>query len=156
MNNIKFEYINSFDELEIKRIYRFLLEISEDFVPPLQQKVDLKEYTSKLLNNAVIQTAVDKEKIVGLIAFYCNKFDTKIAYIPIIGVDKNYRGKGIGNKLLKNAINHIKSKGFMEIEIKTWENSSAQNLYIKNGFEIENFANDRPNDIRSVKMKLKI
>jgi len=156
MDNIKFEYINSFDKFEIKRIHRFLIKISDDFVPPLKQKVDLKEYTLKLLNNAIIQTAVEKEKIVGLIAFYCNNLDTKIAYISIIGVNKNYRGRGIGNKLLKNAINYIRSNGFREIELETWENSSAQNLYIKNGFGIDSFANDRPNGIRSVKMKLKI
>ncbi len=156
MPSIKFEYINVFNEYELKRIFGFLREINDDFVPPLDQKVNLEQYASKLLKNAVVYVAVEGHKIVGLIAFYCNNLGKKEAYIPILGVHKNHRAQGIGGNLLKNAIKHMKSKGFLEVRLETWENSSALNLYLKNGFEIEDIIKDRPGDIRSVKMKLRL
>jgi len=156
MPSIKFEYINVFNEYELKRIFGFLREINDDFVPPLDQKIKLDQYAAKLLQKATVYVALEGEKIVGLIAFYCNNIDTKEAYIPILGVHKNHRAEGIGGNLLKDAIKHIKSKGFKEVGLQTWENSSALNLYLKNGFEIVEIIKDRPGGIGSVKMKLRL
>jgi len=57
------------------------------------------------------------------------------ADIALVAVDENYRGKGIGKKLLKNLQKTLKKKGivkvFLEVRVS---NSSAIVLYLKSGF----------------------
>lgn len=55
-----------------------------------------------------------------------------------IGVIAEYRGKGIGEALIRTAINQAKSRGLTRIELTVNENnSSAIALYKKLGFVIE-------------------
>lgn len=47
-------------------------------------------------------------------------------------MDNNYRGYGIGNRLIEYAEKDLKSRGIKEIEIYVWEfNRGALNLYEK-------------------------
>jgi len=61
-------------------------------------------------------------------------------YIDSIGVDTQYRGLGIGSKLLLSLINFYvtnrnQTLGLLVVE----ENNIAKNLYLKLGFKIEGF-----------------
>jgi len=56
--------------------------------------------------------------------------------IEIIAVAKDYQGRGIGRKLLRDAAVRAKGKGFKTILIGTWDGATKQLcLYKKEGFE---------------------
>lgn len=53
----------------------------------------------------------------------------------VVFVDPNFRRKGVAELLLKNAINYLKEKGFLRIELSVFsDNKSAIKLYKKLGF----------------------
>ena len=59
----------------------------------------------------------------------------RFAYIFDIVVDKNYRGKNIGSKLLNRAIDWAKEKNLDHIELSVLaENHGAHKLYSSLGF----------------------
>lgn len=75
----------------------------------------------------------EDEKIVG----YCGTWIViDEAHITNIAVLPEYRGKGLGEKLLKNMIDHCKEKGIetMTLEVRV-SNIAAQSLYKKFGFQ---------------------
>jgi len=62
-----------------------------------------------------------------------------ISEIGLVGVDKNYRGKGIGISLINTTINKAKFYGSNSIQVVTQLNNlPAVNLYSKAGFKIKN------------------
>ena len=152
-------------EFEIKQIEdssnRFFVEeilhnVNNDFKPPLDKRININDYTLKLYKNAIIYYAIKDSLNIGFIAFYRNNQETKIAYVPMIAIMSEFRGQGIGSKLLDIAIAHIKNNGFRKIEIETWEGSKAIFLYQKKGFKITKIQSDRIDGIRSVKMELSL
>ncbi len=73
------------------------------------------------------------ERTVGFISFY-RKSDTA-ARILYLGVDQQYRKRGLGRDLMKAAISALESQGIRDIIIATRiENFRAQNLYRQLGF----------------------
>lgn len=56
--------------------------------------------------------------------------------IVLIAVDKEYRGKGIGSELIKEAMSYIRTRGYTCCRVKTLaQNTDAIAVYRKNGFE---------------------
>ncbi|OIP82298.1 MAG: hypothetical protein AUK44_07900 [Porphyromonadaceae bacterium CG2_30_38_12] len=61
---------------------------------------------------------------------------TNCAYIAEIMVDEQYRGKGLGKKLLKEFYNTVDSCIYQHAFIRVWDkNTAAIGLYQKMGFE---------------------
>lgn len=119
-----------------KELYNFLKNVDKDFPEPLSDRVDLKEYSQKIYENAVIITEIYDEKIVGMFAGYANDEKKEKAYVSFVSVIKEHRGNGIAKKLLKEFIEICKKKRFQEIELQTsLENQEAIKLYESNGFE---------------------
>ena len=119
-----------------EQIYTFLKKIDQDFPTPLSNKVDLNEYAEKILSTAEILSVVKNDQVVACIVLYCNDFNTKYAYIPLVGVLQQYRGLGYAKSLVSAAISIVKSREFKTIGIHT-ENSSALKLYQSLGFDIK-------------------
>lgn len=95
--------------------------------------------------NGKILLYKDNEKIVGLIVGIINNDDTirydfkapKRGRITELVVDKDYRGKGIGKKLLLKMKEHLKTNGCEKIMIAVFGyNESAIKFYKENGFHI--------------------
>jgi ribosomal protein S18 acetylase RimI-like enzyme len=92
---------------------------------------DVDSYTNKIINNA--DFAIDNDK--GFIAYYANDFTSKKAYITMVIIDKKYRGKQIGKKLLNQLLNDLRSKGFLSCQLEVDKNNCvAYNLYSSFGF----------------------
>lgn len=118
-------------------LYDFLNEIDEDFSPHLSNKVNLHEYVLKIQNNA--ELIVDNECVLrGLIVLYCNDYIQKRAYISLVGVRRDFRGRGIARKMMMNAIEIAKDKGMEIIGIHS-NNQAALNLYKNIGFVTKEF-----------------
>lgn len=77
-------------------------------------------------------------EVVGLVAWFLVEeleFDEPYGYISDIVVLKQYRGKGIGQKLLDESIGHMSKTGIKRVHIGVLlGNSQAKDFYIKNGF----------------------
>lgn len=78
-------------------------------------------------------------------AVWCRLFDAKnkgygfvAEDIPemTIAVDKHYRNKGIGSKLLDKFFKHIKKAGFDGLSLSVDKRNPAVNLYLRNGFTV--------------------
>lgn len=114
----------------------FLIRIEQDFKTPLSQKVDLEKYSAKLLNLATNYFCIESNKIIGLVSIYCNNTSHNIAYIPLVAVDKDFRGKGISKSLLFAALDSARRHGFRIVGVHT-ESDIALRLYQSVGFVIK-------------------
>ena len=78
----------------------------------------------------------EDDKLVGMVAMHIYEvFSRKVALIEEVVVLKEYRKRGIGEKLVKEAIDVAKEKGVtcVELFVKI-ANDSARQLYTKMGF----------------------
>ncbi|MFX1324153.1 MAG: GNAT family N-acetyltransferase [Promethearchaeota archaeon] len=81
---------------------------------------------------------VEKDsKIIGSIAIV--KVDDKTAQLRWFLVEPHERNKGIGTKLMEEALGFCKSKGYDKVILGTIsELEAARRMYIKNGFQLVN------------------
>lgn len=115
-----------------------LSQCDASFVPPLSSRVEIAVYATKLANNAVRFEAWASDKLIGLIAIYCNDEQRSKAYITSVSVMREWQNKGLAQLLLEKCLLHAKSLGFASVELEVHsQNDSALNLYVKNGFQIE-------------------
>ncbi|NMB57347.1 GNAT family N-acetyltransferase [Candidatus Beckwithbacteria bacterium] len=129
-----------------KDIYNLLVELDQDFFPPLSLRVNLKFWANKLYTKSEIILAFDQKnnQIIALLCFYCNNHKTKYSYIPVLGVRKDYRENGIMKTLFCYCLNYLKKLNFKILGIKTWDNSIPLKMYKSLGFKIINKIQDRP------------
>lgn len=120
----------------IDEIHRVLCTFDNLLKPALSKKVsDLYIYAGKLKLNAIVYVA-KKIEFLGIIAFYANDNNTRIAYLTQIAVQPNAQGRKIGKHLLDICIEVSKSKGMKEMRLEVHnQNYIAMRFYQKNGFE---------------------
>lgn len=126
----------------IDKFYDFLLRVDKDFPTPLSKRVNLRDYAQKLVDNGFVVSSIKDNKIMGIVAIYCNDYESMYAYVPLVAVDKKYRGHKISRALMSCAINYARGLGFKKIGIHT-ENLVALNLYCSLGFEIMDGTKER-------------
>ena len=74
-------------------------------------------------------------KIIGVCELVKNWYDAKSAFIHSFYIDKGFRSKGIGNKLLRGVISILKKESLESVELTVDpENMAAISLYKKFGF----------------------
>ncbi len=75
--------------------------------------------------------------VIGYISIELKREDVPFAYLDDFCVQKEYRSRGIGTKLLQLSEAYINENGISDIllHVET-ANTSAQKLYKKNGYEI--------------------
>jgi len=94
--------------------------------------------------NTQLYIAENNRKILGYLIIKVikrpsNPFMLKqhYAYIDHMCVDSEYRGNGIGRKLISVAVGFAKDNGIGHIELDVWsKNINAKNAYKKIGFEV--------------------
>lgn len=123
-------------EVDIDKICIFLALINNEYNPPLDTKVELRQYAEKILNNAILLVEMIDENVVGMVVLYCNDENTKKAYIPLVGVLPTYQHRGIASKLMKEAIAFVRVQGYKLIGIHS-NNMVAVHLYSKLGFTVK-------------------
>ena len=109
-----------------------------------EQRTNIRELKADMQSNVMngddfLQIALDGNKVIGYIHAERGKFNRILhtAYI-VIGILKDYSGKGIGTAFFKNLDKWTKENGIVRLEL-TVEccNQAARHLYEKSGFEIE-------------------
>lgn len=114
-------------------LMRLLIENSDEFTPPLSQRINLNEYAVKLYNKTKIFSYTIDNHLVAVICVYVNC--PPVAYISFVLCDKKHQRHGIMRQLYSEAEHGIKQAGCNIINLKTdYTNTPAQKFYIKNGF----------------------
>lgn len=134
--------VPKYDEL-----YDFLVSVDKDFPTPLSQKVDLAEYTAKLLEKSTISATAENGKIVSLVAAYTTTPQDNWVFIPVVVTEKSARGKGYAKKEILDILREPTNA--VAFHLYTAEtNIPAIRLYQSIGFErIDNDKAPRPNDV---------
>lgn len=96
-------------------------------------------------NNSKIFVAVLEDKTVGWMIVRVVTEDEhspdialkSYGYIPELTVLREYKGRGVGKALLKEAEEFIKSKGLEWIELDVSEGNSALEFYLKSGYKVK-------------------
>ena len=77
--------------------------------------------------------AKENDKIVGIVGI--KKLENRICEMKRLYVNDNYKGKGIGKKLVEIIIEEAKIKNYEKMRLDTLNTmEAALNLYYKNGF----------------------
>jgi ribosomal-protein-alanine N-acetyltransferase len=134
-----------------QEILAHLLECSEDFCPPLVERVNLDLYSQKLFERSLTFEAWMEDSLVGLLAAYFARDLERSVFITNVSVSKRFMGLGIASELMGQCIKYAAGEDFMEIELEvSKENTRAINLYRKFEFVIEGGSDG------FLKMKLKL
>lgn len=114
-------------------IYDFL-----DVFPHLCEKIESVEaYVEKLSKYANFYVGVEDGKAFGIAVFYSNDTIQKKAYISLIGLKADARGKGLGRWLLGQCENKSVKDGMEQMLLEVdCDNESALLFYQKNGYSI--------------------
>lgn len=128
---MKIEYkINS---AKLSDIHSHLVLCNQEFVPPLEQRIDISIYSNKIFEKATLVEAWDNDLLIGLVAIYINQ-ESK-SFITNVSVNSSHQGKGIAKELVKNTIEFAVSKKSLIIELEVNHlNNSAILLYKKFDF----------------------
>lgn len=116
----------------------------------LDQNFNSNEYVrlySRWIENAVnkvtafdVLVAIKNNDIIGFTTL--NKKSDVLSDIGLVAVSKEFRGLGVGKKIINESIWRAKQSGFNEIQVVTQlENIAAMRLYTSTNFKIEKKTN---------------
>ncbi len=126
ISNLKYKTKTATEE----EIYSHLKECNNNFSPPLDEKVNIHEYSKKLFEKSVTFEAWIDQILTGLVAAYFNDIEYHSGYITSVSLTKDYMDKGIASELLNMCINYAKQYNFKEIKLEvSKDNSQAIHLY---------------------------
>jgi ribosomal protein S18 acetylase RimI-like enzyme len=99
--------------------------------------VNINSYIEKIVNKAEISCLFDRGSISGFIAFYCNDFDAKTAFISLVLVSSRARSQGLGCLLVRQVLCIAKKRGFHTCDLEVLpSNKIAINIYRGLGFSV--------------------
>jgi ribosomal protein S18 acetylase RimI-like enzyme len=108
----------------------------ETFFNNLCNRVNIKVYSKKIKENAVLFEAWNNNHLVGLLAVYFNNIKDKIAYITNVSVSKKYEKNGIASELMKRCIEYGQTLKFRAIKLEVAvDNENAIHFYEKFNFK---------------------
>jgi ribosomal protein S18 acetylase RimI-like enzyme len=112
-----------------------LIECNTNFIPPLDEKVNIQEYSNKIYKRSITFEAWTDQNLIGLVAAYFNDMKNYSGYITNVSVVRKYIGKGIASELLNICIEYAIKNNFKEINLEVSEESNnAIHLYKNCGF----------------------
>ena len=124
-------------DLTVSELYSYLDQKDLSFVPPLQGRLDLLEYSEKLNKYAIHFCAYSGSRLISFMGCYFNDPDKEFGYISTSSVVKEYQNMGIAKKILEDVIRYAADNGFRRIFLKVYNsNIKARNLYSGYGFSV--------------------
>ncbi|MFJ7970440.1 GNAT family N-acetyltransferase [Psychrobacillus sp. NPDC096389] len=123
-------------DCDYEKIYLHLLECKDNFVPPLNERVELRDFAKKIHDNAITFCAIDNHNLVGLVSCYFN--NGAYGFINHVSVLSKYKRLGIAIRLMEMCIDYAleNSYSLLCLEVDS-DNKAAIVLYTKVGFEIK-------------------
>lgn len=119
----------------VSDIRAHLSECDKDFVPRLSNRVSIDDYALKLFNFATRFELWEDQKLVGLTAAYFPSGSIDLVFITNVSVLPTFRGKGIGERLLRACIRAAGDAGHESLHLEVdAANAPAISLYVRLGF----------------------
>lgn len=134
------------DARAIRQLDLELFKEPDNHIPISPEEIMSEEGYYKMLlgyrglPNSVFFVAEYESKIVGFVLLKGGRYRAvQHSALLAIGLDKNVRGKKLGDRLIKEAVAWAKSSEMIKrIELKVFENNArARKLYENNGFVLE-------------------
>ena len=137
------------EQLSLPELKSFLREQAQDAFPLLRDEDKLNVLAEKWQSHAEFCTCRLDNRLVGMIAFYANDSETRLAYIPHVYVSSQNRREGLFSKMLDIVEGYMRHRGFSQIRLEVGkDNICAQSAYSKNGFVYEKSASDKTDFMR--------
>ncbi len=139
---IRFDYktllVYKINNASAEEIFKHLTFCKDQFVPPLNEYVDIKSYSMKIKSNALTFEAWQRDYLVGLLAAYFNDFTSKKAFITSLSVATQFQGLGIAKSLLLRCLEYSAEHDFRAIDLEVNKNNKkAIRFYMSNEFSIK-------------------
>ena len=129
--DISINEVKSFD-------YRLINEIKNLEKKNLGCEASINQWVIPVIiryGKLIIAKKIGDNRIVGVCELIKNWYDVQAAFIHSLYVDKDFRSKGIGKKLLSEVINILKKESLESVELTVDPvNTAAINLYKRSGF----------------------
>ena len=139
MNKVKLRKLKAEDAKDIRRIYGAITQktVERDFNRIVKEQAQARDKASFVAE-------VDG-KLVGYMISYILSGGfglKKSAWIAQLGVDPQYMGQGIGDRLAKEIFNFCKKKGIKDIYTSVrWDSTDLLSFFKTLGFDRSNFIN---------------
>lgn len=147
--------LKSIKDIDESDLYNFLLLINEEIVPPISNRISLKDYPVKIKSLSIGKVVVSKGVILGLSVYYPPNKDDDYIYLTLLAVNRNNRGTNLGKLLIEEMINTAKTYKSKGIKTQTWSTATKLISYYKTfGFETYSIKDNRGLDVKSVLLKL--
>ncbi len=118
-------------------ILKHLLICDKQFIPMLSSRINIQEYSAKLIEKAITFEAWYLDDLVGLIAVYFSNEETGEAFISNVSVIDKFNGLGIAKGMLEECIIYAQQYKFHTLILEVNKlNLVALNFYKKNLFEL--------------------
>lgn len=106
--------------------------------PNLSTRVNVEDYLEKISNNAQSFAIFDEDNSLycGFCAMYMNDFESRIAFISLIGLRRDYLKMHLGGKLLSFCENNAKEFGMNSVKLEVnKKNLNARGFYNHCGYK---------------------
>lgn len=127
----------------------YLGDNPENFINYLIRNKDQKIWGCNFKNNLNIMTCTIEKNLAGFVCFLeqtnnCENYHvnvqteiSKVGYIALLCVNRNYRQQKIGTLLISSALDELflRKKATYVTILTTLDNKPAQNLFVKMGFK---------------------
>lgn len=91
----------------------------------LSQRVNLDDYSDKLLKHAEIGFARIGNTVAGMVVMYANDLNTRVGHIPMLAVGPEFRRQGVGRALISRALARARQRRMGSVNL--WVVSTNQN-----------------------------
>lgn len=114
-----------------------ILQQFDEIFPHLKEKIDnIETFSEKLAKYALVYVGEENESPCGILVFYANNIDARVAYISLIGLLSKYQGKSLGKEMLVFCESESQKRGMTSIKLEVdLDNVSAIRFYEKNGYK---------------------
>jgi ribosomal protein S18 acetylase RimI-like enzyme len=117
-------------------IAEHLRRCDEDFVPRLSDRVEIDEYSRRIVQRATRFEAWASDSLVGLVAAYFNS-DKRTAFITTVSVDPGHRKRGLASQLVAQCVAYADERGDSRVLLEVdGANGPAIDLYTTQGFTV--------------------
>ncbi|MHA1291030.1 MAG: GNAT family N-acetyltransferase [Promethearchaeota archaeon] len=140
MNNIKIEIASPEQIDDLRKLTKKLVEgLGQKFEPKrFDWGISRRLYDPLQRHGILIAIDEDIGEVVGMIVaeLRIDPFGSSEGYIKQVFLKEEYRGKGIGQELVKKAIDHLKKIKVEKIKVNIKDKAKeALNLYCKMNFK---------------------
>ena len=126
--------------VEIRNLKREDVEEALELLRSCFDRFELEEITpANLLEwtrqfSGGVKVAVENGRVIGFVFAFAHQ---RVGWITFLCVRREFRRRGIGAKLLEQAVEYLKGRGVQTVKLDVEPRNPAVKLYRKFGFELE-------------------